>query len=99
MADLEARVTALERELDALKERQAATDADVQSLPELVKLEHKFTNTRIDRLARDVSDINDTVDKLAHDVRDLTATVEKLPRVVAEIVHEILDEKASKGGS
>ena len=92
MADLEARVTVLERELDALKERQAATDADVQSLPELVKLEHRFTNTRIDRLTRDVSDL-----KL--DVAHLQDTVEKLPRAVAEIVHEILDEKASKGKS
>jgi hypothetical protein len=92
MADLEARVTALERELDAMRERQAATDADVQSLPELVKLEHRFTNTRIDRLARDIDD-------LKIDVTNLKDGVDKLPRAVAEIVHEILNEKASKGGS
>ena len=89
MADLEARVSALEREFDALKARQAATDADVQSLPELVKLEHRFTNTRIDRLGRDVSDL-----KL--DVANLKDTVEKLPRVVAEIVHEIFRQEGIK---
>jgi hypothetical protein len=90
MADLETRVTALEREVGALKERQAATDADVQNLPELVKLEHKFTNTRIDRLGRDIDD-------LKIDVERLKDTVEKLPRVVAEIVHEIFEKKASNG--
>ena len=95
MADLEARVSALEREFDALKARQAATDSDVQSLPELVKLEHRFTNTRIDRLGRDVSDLKLDVDRLGRDVSDLKDTVEKLPRVVAEIVHEIFDKKAS----
>src|SRR3954463_7300772 len=68
MADLEARVTTLERELDALKERQAATDADVRSLPELVKLEHKFTNTRIDRLARDVGDLKIDADRMGRDI-------------------------------
>src|SRR5262245_7150017 len=99
MTDLEARITILERELGALKERQAATDGDVQNLPELVKLEHKFTNTRIDRLARDVSDLNARTDRMARDVSEIKDDVEKLPRAVTEIVHEILAEKASKSGS
>jgi hypothetical protein len=97
MADLESRVAVLERELAALKGRQAATDADVQNLPQLIKLEHRFTNTRIDRLAQDMDDLKVDFAHMKVDLARMKDTVEKLPRAVAEIVREILDEKAPRG--
>lgn len=99
MADLETRVDTLEREFETFKVRLIAMDADLQPLPELIKLEHKFTNTRIDRLARDVDDLKTDVADLKTGVADLKETVGKLPRAVAEIVHEIIDEKRSKAGT
>jgi outer membrane murein-binding lipoprotein Lpp len=97
MADLESRVAVLERDLAALKQRQAATDADVQNLPQLIKLEHRFTNTRIDRLAQDMDDLKVDFARMKDDFARMKDTVEKLPRAVAEIVREILEEKAPRG--
>ena len=55
MADLEQRVTTLEREMSALKERVGANEEDVQSIPDLIKMEFRLANSQIARLSRDVS--------------------------------------------
>ena len=52
MSDLEQRVTTLEREMSALKARVDANEADVTSIPDLIKVEFRFTNSQIARLSR-----------------------------------------------
>ena len=55
MPDLEERVTTLEREMSALKARVGANEADMQSIPELIRAEFRLTNSQIARLSRDVA--------------------------------------------
>ncbi len=82
MADLEQRVTTLEREVTALKSRVGANEADVTSIPDLIKLEFRLGNSRLARLSQDVA--------------DLKVQMEAMPRVVAETVAEFLAERDRK---
>jgi uncharacterized small protein (DUF1192 family) len=77
VADLEQRVATLEREMSSLKARVGANEADLQSIPELIKTEFRLTNSQIARLSRHVAEL-----------RELPAKVDALPRVVAEILAE-----------
>ena len=63
--------------MSSLKARVGANDADLQSIPELIKTEFRLTNSQIARLSRDVAEL-----------REAPAKVDALPRVVAEILAE-----------
>lgn len=56
MPTLEERVKTLEREVTDLKGRVDVNDGETQNMSELIKVEHRLTNSRIDRLGRDVSE-------------------------------------------
>ena len=77
MADLEQRVTTLEREMSTLKARVELADEDAKNIPDLIKAEFRLTNSQIARLSRDVAEL-----------RDLPAKVDALPRVIAEMLAE-----------
>ena len=69
MADLEQRVTTLEREVSVLKERVAADEEDVRNIPDLIKMEFRLANSQMARLSRDVGELKEGFAKL----RDLPA--------------------------
>jgi hypothetical protein len=77
VADLEQRVTTLEREMSTLKARVELADEDAKNIPDLIKAEFRLTNSQIARLSRDVAEL-----------RDLPAKVDALPRVIAEMLAE-----------
>ena len=77
MPDIEERVTTLEREMSALKARVGANEADMQSIPDLIRAEFRLTNSQIARLSRDVAEL-----------RELPAKMDALQRVVAEMLVE-----------
>jgi regulator of replication initiation timing len=81
VADLEQRVTTLEREMSDLKARVGANAEDMQNIPELIRTEFRLTNSQISRLSRDVAE-------LKRGFGDLTGKLEAMPRVVAELVVE-----------
>jgi outer membrane murein-binding lipoprotein Lpp len=83
VADLEQRVATLEHEMSALKERVGANEGDLASLPDLIKLEFRLGNSQVARLSRDFADMR-------RDLGDLRGKVDALPRVVAELVTEVL---------
>ena len=85
MADLESRVATLERELTTLKARVDTIDEDVTGIPDLIKTESRLTNSRIARLAADLEKLS-----------DLPAKVDALPRVVAELVVEMLGQRGGR---
>ena len=77
MPDIDERVTTLEREMSALKARVGANEADMQSIPDLIRAEFRLTNSQIARLSRDVAEL-----------RELPAKMDALQRVVAEMLVE-----------
>jgi uncharacterized protein YceH (UPF0502 family) len=85
MADLEQRVTTLEREVTALKSRVGANEADVTSIPDLIKLEFRLGNSRLARLSQEVADLKAD---LKDDIARLNAKVDGLPRIIAELLAE-----------
>jgi cell division protein FtsB len=85
MTDLEDRVTTLEREMTALKARVDTVEEDAKNIPDLIKTEFRLSNSQIARLSRDVAEL-----------RELPAKVDALPRVVAELVVEMLAERDRK---
>jgi len=91
VADLEERVTTLEREMSALKARVGANEEDMQSIPDLIKAEFRLSNSQIARLSRDVAELRGTVGEL----RGLPAQMDALHRVLAELVVEMRDERGS----
>jgi hypothetical protein len=93
VADLEQRVTTLEREVSDLKARVGANDEDMQNIPELIRTEFRLTNSQIARLSRDVAEFKEGFAKL----RDLPERVDALQRVMAEFVVEIRAEIGKKG--
>jgi hypothetical protein len=92
VADLEQRVTTLEREVSDLKARVGANDEDMQNIPELIRTEFRLTNSQIARLSRDVAESKEGFAKL----RDLPEKVDALQRVMAEFVVEIRAEIGKK---
>jgi len=88
VADLEQRVTTLEREVSDLKTRVGANDEDMQNIPELIRTEFRLTNSQIARLSRDVAELQRGFGGLTGNVGDLTAKVDALPRVVSEMLAE-----------
>ena len=100
MADLEARVAVLERELSDLKAKVGDQDVELQNIPELIKIESRFTNSKIDRLTErfdtlegKFDKLEGRFDKLEGRFDTLEAKVDALPRALAEIVKEMLDAK------
>ncbi len=89
MPDLEERVTTLEREMSALKERVGTNEDELKTIPDLIRVEFRLTNCQISRLSRDVGE-------LQRGWGDLAAKVHALPRVVAELVVETLAERDKK---
>jgi hypothetical protein len=61
----------------------------MQSIPDLIRLVFRLCNSQIARLSRDVAE-------LQRDVGGLHAKVEAIPRVVAELVTEMLAERDRK---
>jgi predicted nucleic acid-binding Zn-ribbon protein len=93
VADLEQRVTTLEREVSVLKERVAADEEDVRNIPDLIKMEFRLANSQMARLSRDVGELKEGFAKL----RDLPEKFDALQRVMAEFVGEIRAEIGRKG--
>lgn len=97
MPDLEERVTTLEREMSELKVRVGANEEDLQSIPDLIRMEFRLGNSQIARLSRDVAQLQRDVAGLQGDFDGLNAKVEVMPRAVAELVVEMLVERDGKG--
>jgi hypothetical protein len=89
MPDLEQRVSTLEREMAALKARVDSGEEDARNIPELIRTEFRLSNSQIARLSRDVAQLERQVGEL----RELPAKVDAMPRVVAELVVELLAER------
>jgi hypothetical protein len=93
VADLEQqRVSTLEHEMIALKGRVGLIDDDVKSVPDLIKMEFRLASSQRARMARDIAELQRSVAEL----KDLPAKVEAMPRVVAELVVELLAERDRK---
>jgi len=97
MSDLEQRVTALEREMSALKARVGTNEEDLQNIPELIRTEFRLTNSQIARLSRDVTEVQRGLGDLTSKVGDLPEKFDALQRVMAEFVVEIRAEIGKKG--
>ena len=93
MPDIEERVTTLEREMSALKARVDSNEEDMQSIPDLIRMEFRLGNSQIARLSRDVAALQRDVLGLQGDFGSLSAKVEAMPRAVAELVAEMLAER------
>lgn len=93
MADLEQRVAALEHDVTTLKTRVGANEEDFGSIPDLIKLEFRLGNSQVARLSRDFADMRGDLGGLRRDLGDLRGKVDALPRVVAELVAEVLSER------
>jgi hypothetical protein len=96
MPNLDERVTTLEREMSALKARVGANEEDLQSIPDLIRMEFRLGNSQIARLSRDVAQLQRDVAGLQGDFGGLNARVEAMPRAVAELVAEMLAERDKK---
>jgi hypothetical protein len=106
MADLEQRLTALEREMSALKSRVGAAEEDGASIPDLIKLEFRLANSQIARQSRDLaglrSDVADLkalkgdVEQLRSGQVGLFVRVEAMPRILAELVTRMLDDRSKR---
>jgi hypothetical protein len=68
-----------------LKARIATNEEDVKNLPDLIRTEARFTNSQIARLSHEVAEL-----------RDLPAKVEALPRVMSELMVEMLADPKKK---
>jgi outer membrane murein-binding lipoprotein Lpp len=106
MPDLEQRVSTLEREMASLKARVDAGEEDAANIPELIKTEFRLSNSQMARLSRDVAELKRQVGELGGEVEQLRelpakvngleSKVDALPRIVAELVVELLDERDRK---
>jgi len=54
MANIEERVEQLERELTALKAQVSTIEEDLNTIPDLIKMEHRLTNTQFSRALKDL---------------------------------------------
>ena len=90
MADIEIRVTALEQEMASLKAKVVVIDEDMQNIPNLIKTESRFLSSQISRVSNEMGEVRRD---MADMKRELTAKVDALPRIVAEIVQEMLAKK------
>ncbi len=86
MADLEERVAVLEKELAAMKAKTSGHDVDLANIPDLLRMEFRLMDSRIAKLTRDMSELN-----------ELPRKVDALPRVVAELVVEMMQARGKKG--
>jgi predicted nucleic acid-binding Zn-ribbon protein len=82
LADLEERVETLERDVSALKERVGANEEDMKNIPELIKIEFRLANSRTARLESEVAELHRKVDAM--------------PKVIAELVTEMLADHGRK---
>jgi prefoldin subunit 5 len=102
MSDLELRVSALERDMSALKARVTIIDEDMKNIPNLIKTEFRFTNTQIARLSSEVAELQELrgdvqeLQRKVGELSDLPAKVDAMPRVIAELVAEMLAERDRK---
>ena len=99
MSDLELRVSALERDMTALKARVTIVDEDMKNIPNLIKTEFRFTNTQIARLSSEVAELQElrgSVAELQRKVGEIDAKTDAMPRVIAELVTEVLAERDRK---
>ena len=85
MADLEQRVTS------ASPPRKRT-----RNIPDLIKMEFRLANSQIARLSRDVIELQRGLGDLTGKVGDLSANVEAMPRVMVELVSEMLAERDRK---
>jgi hypothetical protein len=87
MADLEARVAVLEREMAIVKKWTGRHDEELSNIPELIKIEFRLANSRADRLAQEAADAK--VDaELRHN-----RLMKDLPKIVADVMREVLNER------
>jgi hypothetical protein len=80
--DLDQRVTTLEQEVAALKDRLGANEDDMKSIPDLIKLEFRLASSQNARLSRDVAEMKTQLG-------EVVAKVEALPRVLAEMLADV----------
>ena len=89
MADLERRVTQLEREVQALKSRMTNTDAkvaamdeDLQGIPGLIKAEFRLIDSRFSRLMAELAQFRTAIEQR------LDERIDAVIRAVSETVAE-----------
>ena len=92
MADIETRLGTVERELAALKARVDANEDDMRNIPELIKIEFRLNNSQMARLTRDVAALDDRMGGMDERLRNVEHKLEALPRVIAEIMREVIRE-------
>jgi hypothetical protein len=93
MADIEARLTLLEKDMAALKARVEVHNAELVNIPELIKVEFRFVNSRFTRIDQEFSEARDRMDTMEGRLGKLTEAVDRMPRALAEVVKEMLDER------
>lgn len=86
-------MTSLEREVSALKAWVGAHEEDIVSIPDLIKLEFHLGSSQLARVARDVAQLRGDVAELKERQAGLVAQLEALPRIVAELVVEMIAER------
>jgi predicted RNase H-like nuclease (RuvC/YqgF family) len=79
MPTIEERVQVLEAGFTELKARAEATEFETQNIADLVKIEHRFTNSKVDRLEH-------RMDTFERRMTSLECKVDALPRVLAEML-------------
>jgi hypothetical protein len=92
VADLEQRVTTLEREVSVLKERVGADEEDVRNIPDLIKMEFRWRTARSPR-CRATCGAAAGSRRLDRQGRRLRGA---MPRVMAELVSEMLADRDRK---
>jgi hypothetical protein len=69
----------------------------MKNIPNLIKTESRFTNTQIARLSSEVAELQGNVSGLQQKVGELSNKTDALPRVLTELVTEMLAERGRKG--
>ncbi len=100
MADLEKRVDILEKDVARLKGDSGRHQNELESIPDLLRMEFRLMASQIARLSAKVDQLTDRTNEQGaklNELGDLPARVDALPRVVAELVVEMLKERGKKG--
>lgn len=93
MADIETRVAVLEKDMAALKARVEVHNAELVNIPELIKVEFRFVNSRFTRVDQEFSEARERMDSMEGRLGKLAEAVDRMPRILAEVVKEMLDER------
>jgi predicted RNase H-like nuclease (RuvC/YqgF family) len=90
MPDLDERVSALERDMAAMKAGVGTHEEELRTIPDRIKLEFRLGNSQMACMGRDIAKLQEDVAGLKCDVAGLEAGSDSLPRVMAELIGDML---------